>query len=481
MTVLRLYIIISALFLWSAATPVPTFGKKNIIFMVPDGFGPSGLTMARDYRRTQLGLANDQKYTLNLDPFIIGSIRTKSNSSLITDSAAAATTYATGFKTYNGGISVDSSGTAKTTLMESLKSQGYKTGLVVKSTLTDATPGVWAAHVSKRDKQSQIAEQMLEGGIVDYMSGGGKCYWIPKSETGSCREDDRNLITEAKDRGFTYFESRSEFDGHLAEGLSLPALSFWAQEDVDYAIDYNNSITPTLPEQALLALKTLEKATEYSTKGFFVLIEGSLIDHCGHDNDAACHTREVLEFDETFKVVKDFIDGTDTETIVVVTADHETGGLTLGLDDSSTYYPEVLFNKTHSSLFFESKVIEFNETNPQAAELTTFVQNWVATELAVTDASDEEIQTVVDAVTSDGDIRAAIGPITSNRASIGWSTGSHTASDIFSFFYTNSQQIQQNVFNNEPGWELRGSHENVEINRFLRTVGDVAQESSTSA
>lgn len=461
------------------AAPAPLFfdpaHKKNIIFMVPDGFGPSGLTLARDFKRIKDDLP--ESFQLNLDPFIVGNVRTRSSSSLITDSAAAGTTYSTGFKTYNGAIGVDSNKVPKGTLMEALKLQGYKTGLVVKSTLTDATPSVWASHVDTRKKQSEIALQMVGTGIeeqfgqiVDYMSGGGQCYWLPQSDEKSCRTDDTDVIAIAKEKGFTVFDTKEEFDKYAAEGLTLPALSFWGEEDVSYALDRDNTTTPSLPEMAKLALDTLTNATKDSEQGFFIMIEGSLIDHCGHNNDAACHPVETLEFDETFKVVKDYIDHSRVDSLVIVAADHETGGLALGLDDSESYYPEVLFNKTHTSQYFVDKVTEYNETNSNEADITKFVQDWVVNELSVDDASDEEIKKVVDAVLTDDDILHAIGPITSDRASIGWSSGGHTAVDILSFFYTNSPFIKQAAMRTEAGAGFQANQEDTDLNKFLCSI-----------
>lgn len=473
-----LLIIALALLQIVQASPVPPFDapnhKKNIIYMVPDGFGPSGLTLARDYKKYNLN--NGEDVRLNLEPFILGNIRTYSTSNLITDSAAAGTAYATGHKSYNGAISVDDEGQPLGTLMEALKLQGYKTGLVVKSTLTDATPAVWASHVDTRQKQAEIALQMVGetlpaqfGQVVDYMSGGGKCYWVPQGQEDSCREDDVDVISIAKEKGFNYFETKEEFDNYLENGLTLPALSFWAEEDVPYSIDRDPSKTPTLAEQAQLALNTLANATKDSEQGFFVMIEGSLIDHCGHDNDAACHPREVLEFDETFKVVKEFIDQSETDSLVIVSADHETGGMALGSMEGD-YDPTVLFNKTHSSLYFVEEVTKYNETNSNEADITKFVQDWVVNELSVTDAKDEEIKNVVDAVLNDEDILLAIGPITSDRAGIAFTTDGHSAVDILSFFYTNSPYIHRAAFRQERGSGLLGNHENIDTNRFLQSI-----------
>ncbi|CAH6719304.1 repressible alkaline phosphatase [[Candida] jaroonii] len=473
-----LFLIALSLFNIVLGAPAPvTGGKQNIIVMIGDGMGPDSMNLARVYKQYTDNLDIDAR--LNLDPYLIGSLRTRSSSSLITDSAAAGTAFAVGQKTYNGAISVDDDKLPIGSLAEALKLQkGYKNGVVVKSTLTDATPSVWGAHNETRKNQDNIAEQLFGEGkfgvVLDYMSGGGKCYWVPKDQEDSCRKDDRDLIAEWKDKGYTFFETKPEFDEYLNSGeLTLPALSFWGNEDVDYVIDRNSDTTPTLADQSRLALNTLTKATADSDSGFFLMIEGSLIDHCGHDNDAACHPRETIEFDDAFAVVKEYVDNSDIPTIVLITADHSTGGLALGYNDMESWYPEVLFNKSHSSAYFESKVLELNETDVDNTTISDFIKDWVVTELQVEDATEEEIETVLEAVRGDGDVVHAIGPITSNRAAIGWTTGGHTNVDVNLYAYTNSEDFEKQYSNFEADVGLAGNHDNTELNAFLAKLAGV--------
>lgn len=467
-----LVLIALSLFNLILAVPIAGGGKKNIIFMVPDGFGPAYATLGRVFKQHRDELDVDQR--LNIDPHLIGTIRTRSNSSLITDSAASGSTYATGFKTYNGAISVDPFGTPKGTILEALKSQGYKTGLVVKSTLTDATPGVFASHVEDRGEQDKMAEQMVGlgklGHLVDYMSGGGKCWWIPQDQDGSCREDDIDLIAKAKELGYNFFESKSEFDDYLSNGLTLPALSFWANEDVDFALDRDPAKTPSLDDQARLALKTLDDATKDSEQGFFIMIEASLIDHCGHNSDSGCIGPETIEFDDTFKVVKDFIDLTSTETVVVAAADHETGGLSLGYHESKSWKPDVLLKAKKTSAAFETMITDkFKETQNNET-LIPEIKNWIVNNLSIDDATDEEVQTVLDAVWEDEDIANKMSEILNARSDINFLSYGHSGSDINLYFYTNSEYMAK-IFNSvEELKGIKGNHDNTEINDVFALI-----------
>jgi len=136
----------------------------------------------------------------------------RSSNSLITDSAAWATAFSCGVKTNNSCVAVYQNGSSCGTMLESAKHLGYVTGLVVTSRITDATPAAFSAHVKNRNDESEIAVQQI-GGQVDLMFGGGRKCFIPNNANGSCRDDSRDIIQEAKEKGFKYFSTRKEFDG----------------------------------------------------------------------------------------------------------------------------------------------------------------------------------------------------------------------------------------------------------------------------
>ncbi|CAG8529187.1 15898_t:CDS:2 [Acaulospora colombiana] len=171
--------------------------KRNVILMISDGFGPASETFARDYYQ----YVNDlpYNYVTPLDKILVGSSRTRSSNSLVTDSAA-----------------VNPEGSPCGTILEAAKEIGMVTGLVVTSRITHATPASFSAHVVSRNLEYNIATQQIGdyplGRNVDLMFGGGRCYFLPNSSEGSCRPDTRDVLSEAKKLGFHYLSTREEFD-----------------------------------------------------------------------------------------------------------------------------------------------------------------------------------------------------------------------------------------------------------------------------
>ena len=186
-----------------------------------------------------------------------------------------------------------------------------------------------------RQEEDRIAEQMVGdyplGRVVDLMFGGGRCHFLPNSSVASsCRLDNKDVIGLAKKQGFNYIDDRASFD-KLKGGakVKLPLLGLFAEADIPYEIDRRNEndVYPSLHEMAETAMKALSDATKDSDKGFFLMIEGSRIDHAGHHNDPAAQVHEVLAYDKTFTSVLDFLKNDKTEAVMVSTSDHETGGL----------------------------------------------------------------------------------------------------------------------------------------------------------
>lgn len=330
-----------------SATPT---GKRNLIFMVSDGMGPTSLSLTRSFMQLQNGAPFGEQ--LVIDQHLIGQSRTRSSSSLITDSAAGATAFSCAQKSYNGAISVTPDHEACGTVLEAAKKAGYMTGLVVTTRITDATPACFAAHVNMRSEEDRIAEQMVGdyplGRVVDLMFGGGRCHFLPNS-TGeaSCRADDKDVVGMAKKEGYSYISDRAGFDNLKGgAGLQLPMLGLFADTDIPYELDRRNEndIYPSLQEMAETAMKALSDATRDSDKGFFLMIEGSRIDHAGHHNDPAAQVHEVLAYDRAFTSVLDFIKKESTQSVMVSTSDHETGGLATAR--RTTPFP----HKTHNTL-----------------------------------------------------------------------------------------------------------------------------------
>ena len=303
-------------------------GKRNLVFMISDGMGPTSMSLTRSFKQYQEGLP--ETAALTLDKYVIGQSRTRSTSSLITDSAAGATAFSCGKKSYNGAISTLPDYTPCGSVMEAAKRAGYMTGLVVTTRITDATPACFAAHVNKRDEEDRIAEQLLGdyplGRTVDLMFGAGRCHFLPNTTDGSCRADNKDMIARAKENGFRYIDNRKDFDG-LGHAPELPLLGLFADHDIPYEVDrvHENDVYPSLAEMVKTALHALNKATR--KKGFFLMVEGSRIDHAGHANDAVAQVHEVLAYDHAVEAVLEFLEKDSVQGLMVSTSDHETGGL----------------------------------------------------------------------------------------------------------------------------------------------------------
>ncbi|NBC19184.1 MAG: alkaline phosphatase, partial [Bacteroidetes bacterium] len=279
---------------------------RNIILFIADGCGPASYTMARDYRRYK-GLDAP-----GLDQYQTGSIRTFASNSRVTDSAAGATAFSAGVKTYNGAIAVDTLKRPVATILEAAEQRGKSTGLVATSRITHATPATFSAHVADRGEEAIIAEQQLGQGI-EVLLGGGRGWFRGRADDG-WRDDGRNLMDEAASQGYTVVQTKAAFDDVMAP----PLLGLFTDSHMAYEIDRDPADEPSLAEMTTKAIDLLDDDRD----GFFLMVEGSRIDHAGHGNDAAAHLHDILAFQDAVQAALRFADA-DGETLVVVTSDHE--------------------------------------------------------------------------------------------------------------------------------------------------------------
>ena len=271
---------------------------KNIIFMIGDGMGLEQISAA--------WVCNGGK--LNLDNFTyVGLQRTYSANKLVTDSAAAGSALATGQKTNNGMIAMNPDTVAVKSLAEEAMEKGKRAGAAVTCRVTDATPAAFFSHVPSRKLMDDIAVQMTNSGLY-FLSGGGTKYW-------SGREDGVDLVGQAEALGYTYVETKEEMMA-VEEG---PVIALMDEYELQPALD-RGDILPSAVQKALQVLD--------NKKGFFLMIEGSMIDDGGHDNKAGKTMEEIFDFDRTLGLVLEWAEK-DGETLVIVTADHATGGMTL--------------------------------------------------------------------------------------------------------------------------------------------------------
>ncbi len=279
-------------------------GPKNIILMIGDGMGVTQISA---------GLySNDNR--LNLERFpVIGLHKSYSGDNLITDSAAGATAFSAGVKTYNGAIGVDMDTMPVTTILEMAEAAGMPTGLVATSSIVHATPASFYAHAKLRKNYEEIAADLMDTDIDIFIGGGAKFFERREMDT-------RNLSTELRERGN---DVRSFVDTELKD-LKVDRAKNFAYYTADGEPLPLSQGRNYLVEASKLAVEFLhERDTE--DRGFFLMIEGSQIDWGGHSNDSDYIISEVLEFDQAIGEVLNFAQR-NGETLVIVTADHETGG-----------------------------------------------------------------------------------------------------------------------------------------------------------
>jgi alkaline phosphatase len=280
----------------------------NIILMIGDGMSVATISHARIRGAGMTG-------SLHMDRMpITGFVRTASADKLITDSAAASSAMACGVKTNNGMIARTPDGQVGQTILEACQRKGMAAGLVVTSSITHATPAGFGAHALSRKEEPLIAEHLLFNRI-DVLLGGGRAFFIPQGEEGSRRKDDRNLLELATKQGYEVVQTRSEL---LKSGDSR-LLGLFAGEGLS-----THPPEPSLAEMTGSALQILSK----NKKGFFLMIEGSQIDWANHDNAQDESARQTLDFDMAVAAVLQFAEN-NKHTLVIVTADHETGGMAI--------------------------------------------------------------------------------------------------------------------------------------------------------
>lgn len=289
---------------WSQSTKNKTQeSPKNIILLIGDGMGLSQISIANFYKE---GPSNFERFP------VVGLIKTTSLTHRITDSGAAATAFASGIKAFHQAIGVDKDSLAVETIVEQLNKRKFATGLVVTKIIVHATPAAFFAHVPYRYDYNDIAPWLVSSEI-DFIAGGGLKYF----RSGKAG---RNLLQEFAVKGYaidtTGLPSRTDARKHLI---------LLAETDLPWK---NEGRGDYLKNATHLAIEKLNK----NDNGFFLMVEGSLIDTAAHDGELEFLIGEQLDFDETIGAVLDFAIK-DGETLVIVTADHETGAFALAMGD----------------------------------------------------------------------------------------------------------------------------------------------------
>ncbi|MGQ7871002.1 alkaline phosphatase [Sunxiuqinia sp. sy24] len=322
----------------------PTTGKKvkNVILMIADGMGLSHYSTAWIANKGHMNIENCM-YS--------GLVKTYCANKLITDSGAAGTAMATGQKTNYHAIAVDVNNNELNSLTDLSIEKGLATGIVVTCGLTDATPATFCANNPDRDEEEELATDYLNCG-VDFIFGGGR------NKFHNRKSDTRDLVSEMKAQGYAVCNT-------LEETLAT-------QNNKVFAVLEDGQL-PLANKRGDLFLKATEKALDVlgtNKKGFFAMVEGSRIDDCGHWNKLQELVEEIGDFDRTVGQVLEWAEK-DGKTLVVILADHETGGLSIvGGDISKGEITGSFANKGHSGI-----LVPVYAYGPQSFQFSGLMEN----------------------------------------------------------------------------------------------------------
>jgi alkaline phosphatase len=411
---------------------------RNLIFLVADGMCHGTLAAANHW----LNLTADRD-TAWMQLHREGKARaafmeTRSQSSLVTDSAAAASSWGCGRRVPNRRLNVDENDRALTPLYTYGKKAGKRLGLVTTATITHATPAGFAVNEIHRDHQPAIAEQYLERG-VDLLLGGGIEYFDPAH-----REDGRDVFARYEAAAYTICRTREEL---LRAPRGRPLLGTFSKGHVPYAIDRQNDAalgarTPSLEDMTAVALASLASAPE----GFLLQIEAGRVDHAAHANDTGALLQEMLEFDRCVALVNRFA-AEHPDTLVIVTSDHGTGGFMVNGEGPDYSLSETAFRRVgEARRSYEALAEHPGQAELSAAEAAQFLG------LPMTDAVLAALESVLPTWEGNGKLlgKTLREPLASAYA-CSWTTLNHSGELVPFASYGPGSGVFEGFFEN---WEV---------------------------
>ena len=343
---------------------------KYIFFFIGDGMGPVQVNAAERYLAALEGRDGIVPLAMNLAP-VTGSITTFSNNRYITDSGAAITALATGNKTNNQTLSMDPEHRYPyKSIAETAKERGMKIGIISSVDIDHATPAGYYAHQPKRSNYHEIGIQLAESGF-DFFGGGGF-----REVTDPNSLDSLNVIEHAKDNGFLFINNTTAFN-YLEPGAGRVLFVHPDRSDehsMPYSIDMDEG-SITLADITRKAVEMLKDNEE----GFFIMVEGGKIDWACHANDAATCIKDVLALDDAVKVALEFYSKHKDNTLIIITADHETGGMTMGTaygDDNMNIDKLQWQTGSYAELNREYQLIKSSMIDEMGVELLKSDASW---------------------------------------------------------------------------------------------------------
>jgi alkaline phosphatase len=443
---------------------------KYVFLFIGDGMGQAQVNLTQAYLAALENRIGFNELTFTTFPQV-GFVSTYANNQLITCSAAAGTALACGNKTNTGRIGMDTSGTVPfESIAEKAKKEGYKVGILTTVSIDHATPSAFYAHVPDRDMYFEIGRQLTESDF-DFFAGGG---FVTPEDTVDGKTV--NLLELARQNGFNVVNTREGFD-RLKPGDGKTLL-FSQRVAGEAAMPFYIDMDPADLTLADFTAKGIQLLS--NEKGFFMMVEGGKIDWACHGNDAAATIQEVISFDKAVENAYSFYMKHPDETLIIVTADHETGGLALGNYKTkySSYIGLLKYQK--SSVEELNKIVARFRTDKSSDPEADFARMMkvVETEIGLnsrqhgTLLSEEELaslkklfkMSVYGSGAEDGSygdyeafIDAAIN-LLAEKAGISWGTSAHTAVNV-------------PVYAIGPGAEkLSGYIDNTDIPRIIGTL-----------
>ncbi|WP_250227820.1 alkaline phosphatase [Anaeropeptidivorans aminofermentans] len=444
---------------------------KYIFMFIGDGMSYPQVTSAMDYLGVMSGTGKVESKDLTFTAFpVVGSAQTFDSSSFAPDSASTATSLATGKKTLSGVINMDETKTVKyETIAEKLKNQlGYKVGVVSSVNINHATPAAYYAHQASRGNYYEIGLELTESKF-DYFAGGDFL-----SRTGK-NKDLKDIYEVAKEKGYTVINTAEEFKSFNDKSKKLIAITPTPADadSMSYAID-RKAGEISLADYTKKGIELLD-----NSKGFFLMVESGKIDWTCHANDAATSVKETIDFDESIEAAVDFYNKHPEETLILVTGDHETGGMTIGYSGTGySTYLDLLARQKISFKEYDKKIAEFREnkasfenvmedirinfgltlnTSPESANtkkeliLTDYEVERLKTAYnqSMLDVSEREVNPYDSLYSEYEPLSVTITHILNNKAGIGWTSWWHTGlpvpvyamgagQNLFSGFYDNT-------------------------------------------
>ncbi len=402
---------------------------KYVFYLIGDGMAATQRQVTEYYLQQKTG-DNKLRLTMNQMP-TAGINTTHSLNSLVTDSAASATALSSGVKTDNGIIGMTKDGKKTVTILESAKNNGMATGLITTTRLTHATPAAFIAKNISRNNENEIADDYLASNI-DFLAGGGYRHFV--STKGTKRTDNKDLTASFEQKGYQTFvgvDTTVSFRGYTPEKGDKVFATFTSSH-LPYEIDrMKSNDTPSLQEITDKGIQLLSK----NDKGFFLMVEGGRIDHAAHANDIAGVIYDTLAFDKAVKSAVDFYNKHPKETLVVVTGDHETGGMGLGFGTNYFMNMDKIIatgNSIEDKLqkvyqgdrkAFFNHIADVYNLNDLTAEETALINQAM-------DAFDKDAAAATKTAGGYDPVAIAVAHVTSKRAGIYWTSFAHTATQL---------------------------------------------------